>query len=393
MSEILLGVGGGIAAYKSCDLLRRLQDLGHGVTVIPTPASLNFVGRATWEALSGRSVNTEVWQEVAGVNHVKQGESADYIIIAPATADLIARLAAGRADDLLTNSVLASSAPKMVVPAMHPKMWLNGTTQGNVSKLRQLGFQVMNPATGKLTGGDSGIGRFPETNDIIDYFQNNVSVKRDLSGRKVLITTGGTREAIDDVRYIGNRSSGRQGISIARGAIARGAEVTLIAANVSTSDLFGAKVISVESTADLSKALDSEFPKCDVLIMAAAVSDARPIATEGKVKKSDYKNLELIENPDLLAGLSSKKENQLMVGFAAEENANLLQEGKRKLESKGLDLIYANDIADGAIFGSANTSGFLIDKSSEEKITEISKELLATRLLDRVAERLNSANV
>lgn len=393
MSEILLGVGGGIAAYKSCDLLRRLQDLGHGVTVIPTPASLNFVGRATWEALSGRSVNTEVWQEVAGVNHVKQGESADYIIIAPATADLIARLAAGRADDLLTNSVLASSAPKMVVPAMHPKMWLNGTTQGNVSKLRQLGFQVMNPATGKLTGGDSGIGRFPETNDIIDYFQNNVSVKRDLSGRKVLITTGGTREAIDDVRYIGNRSSGRQGISIARGAIARGAEVTLIAANVSTSDLFGAKVISVESTADLSKALDSEFPKCDVLIMAAAVSDARPITTEGKVKKSDYKNLELIENPDLLAGLSSKKENQLMVGFAAEENANLLQEGKRKLESKGLDLIYANDIADGAIFGSANTSGFLIDKSSEEKITEISKELLATRLLDRVAERLNSANV
>lgn len=393
MSEILLGVGGGIAAYKSCDLLRRLQDLGHGVTVIPTPASLNFVGKATWEALSGRSVNTEVWQEVAGVNHVKQGESADYIIIAPATADLIARLAAGRADDLLTNSVLASSAPKMVVPAMHPKMWLNGTTQGNVSKLRQLGFQVMNPATGKLTGGDSGIGRFPETNDIIDYFQNNVSVKRDLSGRKVLITTGGTREAIDDVRYIGNRSSGRQGISIARGAIARGAEVTLIAANVSTSDLFGAKVISVESTADLSTALDSEFPKCDVLIMAAAVSDARPIATEGKVKKSDYKNLELIENPDLLAGLSSKKENQLMVGFAAEENANLLQEGKRKLVSKGLDLIYANDIADGAIFGSANTSGFLIDKSGEEKITEISKESLATRLLDRVAERLNSANV
>lgn len=393
MSEILLGVGGGIAAYKSCDLLRRLQDLGHGVTVIPTPASLNFVGKATWEALSGRSVNTEVWQEVAEVNHVKQGESADYIIIAPATADLIARLAAGRADDLLTNSVLASSAPKMVVPAMHPKMWLNGTTQGNVSKLRQLGFQVMNPATGKLTGGDSGIGRFPETNDIIDYFQNNVSVKRDLSGRKVLITTGGTREAIDDVRYIGNRSSGRQGISIARGAIARGAEVTLIAANVSTSDLFGAKVISVESTADLSTALDSEFPKCDVLIMAAAVSDARPIATEGKVKKRDYKNLELIENPDLLADLSSKKEHQLMVGFAAEENANLLQEGKRKLESKGLDLIYANDIADGAIFGSANTSGFLIDKSGEEKITEISKESLATRLLDRVAERLNSANV
>jgi phosphopantothenoylcysteine decarboxylase/phosphopantothenate--cysteine ligase len=393
MSEILLGVGGGIAAYKSCDLLRRLQDLGHGITVVPTPASLNFVGKATWEALSGRTVNTEVWQEVTNVNHVKQGENADYIIIAPATADLIARLAAGRADDLLTNSVLASSAVKMIVPAMHPKMWLNATTQENVNKLRHLGFQVMNPATGKLTGGDSGIGRFPETNEIIDYFQNNIAVKRDLIGKKVLITTGGTREAIDDVRYIGNRSSGRQGISIARGAIARGAEVTLIAANVATTDLFGAKVINVESTAELSTALDVEFPNCNVLIMAAAVSDARPIATEGKVKKSDYKNLELIENPDLLAGLAAKKQGQLVVGFAAEENANLLQEGRRKLEAKQLDLIYANDIADGAIFGSANTSGFLIDKSGAEKITEISKELLATRLLDRVAERLNSANV
>lgn len=393
MSEILLGVGGGIAAYKSCDLLRRLQDLGHGITVVPTPASLNFVGKATWEALSGRRVNTEVWQEVENVNHVKQGENADYIIIAPATADLIARLAAGRADDLLTNSVLASSAVKMIVPAMHPKMWLSATTQENVNKLRHLGFQVMNPATGKLTGGDSGIGRFPETNEIIDYFQNNIAVKRDLVGKKVLITTGGTREAIDDVRYIGNRSSGRQGISIARGAIARGAEVTLIAANVATTDLFGAKVVNVESTSDLSAALNVEFPKCNVLIMAAAVSDARPIATEGKVKKSEYKKLELIENPDLLAGLAAKKQGQLMVGFAAEENANLLQEGRRKLEAKQLDIIYANDIADGAIFGSANTSGFLIDKSGEEKITEISKELLATRLLDRVAERLNSANV
>ena len=393
MSEILLGIGGGIAAYKSCDLLRRLQDLGHGITVVPTPASLNFVGKATWEALSGRTVNTEVWQEVANVNHVKQGENADYIIVAPATADLIARLAAGRADDLLTNSVVASSAVKMIVPAMHPKMWLNATTQENVNKLRHLGFQVMNPATGKLTSGDSGIGRFPETNEIIDYFQNNIAVKRDLIGKRVLITTGGTREAIDDVRYIGNRSSGRQGISIARGAIARGAEVTLIAANVATTDLFGAKVINVESTAELSTALDVEFPNCNVLIMAAAVSDARPIASEGKVKKSDYKILELIENPDLLAGLAVKKQGQLVVGFAAEENANLLQEGRRKLEAKQLDLIYANDIADGAIFGSANTSGFLIDKSGEEKITEISKELLATRLLDRVAERLNSANV
>ena len=393
MSEILLGVGGGIAAYKSCDLLRRLQDLGHGVTVVPTPASLNFVGRATWEALSGRPVNTEVWQEVAEVNHVKQGENADYIVIAPATADLIARLVAGRADDLLTNSVLASNAPKMLVPAMHPKMWLNAVTQSNIAKLRTLGFQILNPATGKLTGGDTGIGRFPETSEIIDFFRNHIDVPKDLAGKKILITAGGTREAIDDVRFIGNRSSGRQGLAIARTAISRGAEVTLIAANLSTTDLFGAHVINVESTAQLALALDNEFPKCDALIMAAAVSDARPIATEGKVKKSNYKSLELIENPDLLANLAAKKGAQVMVGFAAEESANLLQEGRRKLEAKQLDLIYANDIADGAIFGSAKTSGFIIDNSGVDEVEEISKESLATRLLNKVAERLNSANV
>ena len=223
MSEILLGVGGGIAAYKSCDLLRRLQDLGHSVTVVPTPASLNFVGKATWEALSGKAVNTEVWEEVAEVNHVKIGDSAQYILIAPATADLIARIAAGRADDLLTNSVLASSAPKMIVPAMHPKMWLNAATQSNVAKLRELGFLVMDPASGRLTGADSGIGRFPETSEILNIFNTQVAVKHDLAGKRILVTAGGTREAIDDVRFIGNRSSGKQGIAIAKAAAARGA--------------------------------------------------------------------------------------------------------------------------------------------------------------------------
>ena len=221
MSEILLGVGGGIAAYKSCELLRRLQDLGYSVTVVPTPASLNFVGKATWEALSGRAVNSEVWEEVADVNHVKIGDSAKYILIAPATADLIARIAAGRADDLLTNSVLASTAPKMIVPAMHPKMWLNAATQGNVAKLRELGFLVMEPASGRLTGKDSGIGRFPETSDIINIFNSQLAVKQDLGGKRVLVTAGGTREAIDDVRFIGNRSSGKQGIAIAKAAAAR----------------------------------------------------------------------------------------------------------------------------------------------------------------------------
>ena len=219
MSEILLGVGGGIAAYKSCDLLRRLQDLGHSVTVIPTPSSLNFVGKATWEALSGKPVYTDVWEAVDQVNHVAVGEKSQYVIIAPATADLIARIAAGRADDLLTNAILASSAPKLIVPAMHPKMWFNAATQANIAKLREIGFNVMEPATGRLTGEDSGVGRFPDTSEIISKFTSEIAVKQDLAGKRVLITTGGTREAIDDVRFIGNRSSGKQGLAIAKAAI------------------------------------------------------------------------------------------------------------------------------------------------------------------------------
>ena len=393
MSEILLGVGGGIAAYKACDLLRRLQDEGHQITVVPTPASLNFVGKATWEALSGKPVHTEVWELVDKVNHVAVGERSEYIIIAPATADLIARIAAGRADDLLTNSFLASSAPKLIVPAMHPKMWFNGATQSNIAKLRELGIVVMEPVSGALTGGDSGVGRFPDTSQIIEKFRDEIAVKNDLSGKKLLVTTGGTREAIDDVRFIGNRSSGKQGLAIANAAKARGAEVTVIAANVNTYDQFGLRIISVENTAQMELALNNEFPKCDVLIMAAAVSDARPIATEGKVKKSQYTKLDLVETPDLLANISKQKQKQILVGFAAEESANLLQEGTRKLTSKGLDLIYANDIADGSIFGSDKTSGFFIDGKGAEKITPISKGTLAARLLDKVVERLNSANV
>ena len=393
MSEILLGVGGGIAAYKSCDLLRRLQDLGHQVTVVPTPSSLNFVGKATWEALSGRPVSTEVWENVDQVQHVNLGDKADYIIVAPATADLIARIAAGRADDLLTNSILASSAPKFIVPAMHPKMWLNNVTQLNIAKLRELGFIVMEPATGRLTGGDSGVGRFPETAEILQVFNSQVAVPQDLAGLKVLVTAGGTREAIDDVRFIGNRSSGKQGLAIAKAAKARGAEVTLIAANIDTSSTFDTKIVAVSNTEQLQAALKNEFASTDLLIMAAAVSDARPIATEGKVKKDQYKQLNLEETPDLLAEISKSRAKQFIVGFAAEEGANLLQEGKRKLAAKGLDLIYANNIEDGRIFGSDKTSGYLISKDSTIEIEKMNKETLASKLLDVVVERLNSHNV
>ena len=393
MSEVLLGVGGGIAAYKSCDLLRRLQDLGHQVTVIPTPSSLNFVGKATWEALSGREVNTEVWESVPKVNHVQLGNKADYIVIAPATADLIARIAAGRADDLLTNAILASSAPKLIVPAMHPKMWINAATQDNVSKLREYGFVVMEPVVGKLTGGDTGIGRFPDTQEILTVFNSQVAIKQDLKGVRVLVTAGGTREAIDDVRFIGNRSSGKQGIAIALNAKARGAEVTLIAANIDTRNIFGVNIIPVENTAQLREKLSDQFASCQVLVMAAAVSDARPELAIGKVKKQDYQKIELIENPDLLAELSKVRTSQILVGFAAEESANLLQEGERKLTAKGLDLIYANDINEGKLFGSDLTSGFLISSKGYEEIHPISKQSLAMRLLDKVVERLNSSNV
>ena len=396
MSEVLLGVGGGIAAYKSCDLLRRLQDQGHQVTVIPTPASLNFVGKATWEALSGRQVHSEVWDAVHNVNHVQLGDQADYILVAPATADLIARLAVGRADDLLTNAILASDAPKMLVPAMHPKMWLNEATQKNILKLREIGFVIMEPAVGKLTGGDVGIGRFPDTAEILEIFNSEVVTSKDLTGVKILVTAGGTREAIDDVRFIGNRSSGKQGIAIALNAKARGAAVTLIAANIETkklANLFGVTCYSLENTEQLRRKLLEEFPKCQVLVMAAAVSDARPNQIAGKVKKDDYRELQLIQNPDLLAELSKIRTKQLMVGFAAEESANLLQEGTRKLQSKGLDLIYANDIESGQLFGSDNTSGLIIDNSGYEEIHLMTKQALAVRLLDKVLERLNSANV
>ena len=396
MSEILLGVGGGIAAYKSCDLLRRLQDQGFKVTVVPTPASLNFVGKATWEALSGKSVHTQVWESVEKVNHVSLGDKADYIIVAPATADLIARIANGRADDLLTNTILASTAPKLLVPAMHPKMWLNPATQANVSKLREMGIVILEPATGRLTGSDSGVGRFPDTSTIIEKFTNEIFVKPDLVGSRILITAGGTREAIDDVRFISNRSSGNQGLALAILAQARGAEVTLISVNIANEKLqklHGIKVVQVENTEELQGALIDEFSECDVLIMAAAVSDAKPTPQAGKVKKDKYLDLKLMPTPDLLAEISKSKSRQIMVGFAAEERANLLSEGQRKLAQKDLDLIYANDISEGSIFGSDRTSGLLIDKDLVTEITPMSKEQLANRLLDLVAQRLNSSNV
>jgi phosphopantothenoylcysteine decarboxylase/phosphopantothenate--cysteine ligase len=295
--EVILGVGGGIAAYKSCDLLRRLLDNNFHVTVVPTPSSLNFVGKATWEALSGRAVTTEVFENVNEVRHISLAKNSDYIIIAPATADLLARLAMGRADDLLTNVFLASKAPKMIVPAMHPQMWKNEATVANVATLRARGITVLDPDTGALTSGDVGQGRFPETQRIISEFESITSRAKDFLGKRVLVTAGGTREPIDPVRFIGNNSSGKQGYAIARSALNRGGEVTLIAANSALADIDGVRMIKVGTAAEMHAAVVSEFPQCDVLVMSAAVADAKPMHQgDSKIKKSDFTSIELTEN-------------------------------------------------------------------------------------------------
>ena len=387
--EVILGVGGGIAAYKSCELLRRLQDRGYVITVVPTPASLNFVGTATWEALSSRPVNTQVWESVHTVPHIALAERADFFLIAPATADLIARLAMGRADDLLTNLVLASDVPKLLVPAMHPSMWLDPATVANVNTLRQRGFIVMDPEVGRLTGSDIGPGRFPETAAIISRFDEVTGQVQDLKGVKVLVTAGGTREPIDPVRFIGNRSSGKQGMAIANAAKNRGAQVQLIAANCDVASLTGIDVIHVETTLEMQSALQAHFDSCEILIMSAAVADARPMQiSEQKIKKATLNNIELQQNPDLLAELSPRKGKRVMVGFAAETKEHL-QEARRKLESKGLDVIYVNDVSGGAIFGQDTTMGtILVRNEADIAVKEVSKDALSNVLLDHAIRQL-----
>ena len=387
--EVILGVGGGIAAYKSCELLRRLQDRGYVITVVPTPASLNFVGAATWEALSSRPVHTQVWESVHTVPHIALAERADFFLIAPATADLIARLAMGRADDLLTNLVLASDVPKMIVPAMHPSMWLDPATVANVNTLKQRGFIVMDPEVGRLTGKDVGPGRFPETAAIISRFDEVTGQVQDLKGLKVLVTAGGTREAIDPVRFIGNRSSGKQGIAVANAAKNRGAQVQLIAANCDVSGLTGMDVIKVETTLEMQSALRTNFPSCNILVMSAAVADARPLqVSDQKIKKSSLESIELQQNPDLLAELSPNKGDRILVGFAAETKEHL-QEARKKLESKGLDVIYVNDVSGGAIFGQDTTMGtILLRNDADIAIKEVSKDALSNVLLDHAIRQL-----
>lgn len=392
--KLLLGVAGGISAYKSCDLLRRLQDEGFIVDVVPTQASLNFVGKATWEALSGRKVITDLWSEVENVPHISMAKENNIIVIAPTTADLLAKLASGRADDLLTNIVLASTAPKILVPAMHPEMWSNAATVQNVKILQDRGFIVVNPGEGRMTGSDFGVGRYPETSNIIAEVNKHLPQVADLLGRKILITAGGTREPIDPIRFIGNRSSGKQGFALAVAAASRGAQVHLVTANTDLPTVEGITTTLVETAEEMSAVLELEFPHSDALIMSAAVADAKVANySKAKIRKESLNRVDLAKNPDILKSLSTnKKLNQIIIGFAAETSEDLAmleEKGRAKLASKSLDLIYVNNVTNGAVFGSNFTQGLIIDRDMNViKVPEISKDTLSDILLDQLVSKL-----
>ena len=393
--QVVLGVGAGIAAYKACDLLRRLQDDGYEITVVPTSSSLNFVGRATWEALSGREVKTEVWEGTQSVSHVALADSSDLVVIAPATADLISRIATGRADDLLTTTVLAASCPVLIVPSMHPGMYLNPATQANIETLVARGFYILEPDTGRLTGKDSGIGRFPETTRILSKVREISDRSARLKGKKVVVTTGGTMEPIDPVRFIGNRSSGRQGLAIAYEALREGAEVTVISGLTEEYDLSGIKRIDVKTAQEMQNVVSAELDGADALVMAAAVADARPekIGTE-KISKGDLTKLLLSKNPDILAEASKlKRSNQIFVGFAAETGDGIREKGLKKLHSKGVDLLYVTDVSDGKVFGETETTGILLSKRGEEwGFQAADKHEVGRRIVAELIHDLGAAN-
>jgi phosphopantothenoylcysteine decarboxylase/phosphopantothenate--cysteine ligase len=388
--SLLLGVGGGISAYKSADLLRRLQEHGYDVRVIPTRSSLNFVGKATWEALSGHQVVDDLWNNVHQVPHISLAKSSQAIVIAPATADLIAKIAQGRADDLLTNVVIASSAPKILIPAMHPEMWLNPATVANVEILRSRGIVVMNPESGKLTSGDVGVGRYPETASIVETVNKTLEKTSDLLGKRVLISAGGTREPIDDVRYIGNLSSGKQGIAIAQDAASRGGIVTLIAANIDNAEIPGVEVVDVQTADEMLLAMQDYFASADVVVMAAAVADARPAkVSRGKIPTSEYTSIQLLENPDIIASLALHKSKQVIVGFAAQTSVDGKEIALQKLQAKKLDFIYYNDVSGGEIFGSDETQGTILGADGTvEDFTRGSKMTLAHKLISIAIDKL-----
>ena len=394
MTEVVLGVCGGIAAYKSCELLRLFTESGHGVRVVPTAAALKFVGAPTWAALSGRSVATEVWDDAHEVPHVRIGRHADLVVVAPATADVLAKAAHGIADDLLTNTLLTATCPVVFAPAMHTEMWENAATQANVALLRSRGPLVIEPAVGRLTGADTGKGRLPDPAEIFRIALGALRGKSDLTGRHVVVTAGGTREPLDPVRFLGNRSSGKQGYAFARTAVARGARVTLIAANVTLPDPAGADVVRVGSTEELRKATVEAAAGADAVVMAAAPADFRPATTAvQKIKKTadgPPPAIELVTNPDIAAELgATKRPGQVLVAFAAETH-DALRNGRAKLTRKRADLIVVNEVGVDRVFGAdANTVTILGADGSIEALGELPKDDVADAVWDAVVARLD----
>ncbi|MEW2578164.1 bifunctional phosphopantothenoylcysteine decarboxylase/phosphopantothenate--cysteine ligase CoaBC [Streptomyces syringium] len=398
--KVVLGVSGGIAAYKACELLRRLTESGHDVRVVPTASALHFVGEATWSALSGNPAGTEVWESVHEVPHVRIGQEAELVVVAPATADMLAKAAHGLADDLLTNTLLTARCPVVFAPAMHTEMWENQATQENVATLRRRGAIVIEPAVGRLTGVDTGKGRLPDPGEIFEVCRRVLARRAgqpaaDLAGRHVVISAGGTREPLDPVRFLGNRSSGKQGYALARTAVARGARVTLVAANSELPDPAGADVVRVGTAVQMREAVLAAAADADAVVMAAAVADFRPERyAEGKIKKRDGREPEpvaLVRNPDILAEISADRARpgQVVVGFAAETD-EVLANGRAKLARKGCDLLVVNEVGERKTFGSEeNEAVVLAADGSETAVPHGPKEALADTVWDLVAPRLS----
>jgi phosphopantothenoylcysteine decarboxylase/phosphopantothenate--cysteine ligase len=372
-SRVVLGVGGGIAAYKVAALLRQFTERGHDVRVVPTAAALAFVGEPTWAALSGHPVHTDVWASAHEVPHVRLGREADLVVVAPATADLLARAAHGLADDLLTNVLLTARCPVLMAPAMHTEMWLHPATRSNVALLRERGVLVLEPDSGRLTGADTGPGRLPEPEAIAAAALALLPGTGDLAGRRVLVSAGGTREALDPVRFLGNRSSGRQGVALAAAAAARGASVTLVAAHLEVPEPAGVEVVRVTSALQLRDAVLAASDQSDAVVMAAAVADFRPAeVADHKIKKSGADGaptITLVRNPDVLAELGRRRRpGQVLVGFAAETGdgaGDVLAHARRKLAAKGCDLLVLNDVSGGKVFGRADTEVVLLHAGGE----------------------------
>jgi len=399
MPRVVLGVSGGIAAYKAVELLRQLTETGHDVRVVPTASALEFVGAPTWAALSGKPVSASTWDDVHEVPHVRLGQEADLVVVAPATANLLAKAAHGLADDLLTNTLLTARCPVVLAPAMHTEMWEHPATQANVATLRSRGVLVVEPAVGRLTGKDTGKGRLPEPEELALLCRRVLArghQPADLVGRRVVVSSGGTREHLDPVRFLGNRSSGRQGHALARAAAARGAEVVLVTSS-HLPDPAGVKVVPVTSALELHDAVLAEAGSADAVVMAAAVADYRPVERLAvKRKKTETLTVELVQNPDVLKALvAARRPGQVLVGFAAEtgdDHADVLTHGREKLARKGCDLLVVNEVGEAGhptgFEGHDNAATVLGSDGSTTEVPLVSKDALADVVWDLVAARL-----